>query len=192
MRTLRRLASNAARENRSDPQRLLDDTPHLGKLHGVTICRELSDSDQIITCEHGGTDPRRRYGFSLCASQLCASQPPACPGIGEGPPSCTVRTLRRLASNAARENRSDPQRLLDDTPHLGKLHGVTICRELSDSDQIITCEHGGTDPRRRYGFSLCASRTERAPPENDSGCAPITQPNHPTFIADRHPFVILR
>jgi len=60
-------ASNAAREIRSDPQRLLDDTPHLPnrKLTPVTIRRELRHFDQVIKSEHGGTD---RVAFWQCLS----------------------------------------------------------------------------------------------------------------------------
>ena len=59
---------------------------------------------------------------------------------------------RPTASNAARETRSDPQRLLDDTPHLPnqkltRVHGVTICRELMHADQINKSEHSETDRR---------------------------------------------
>jgi hypothetical protein len=37
-----------------------------GKLHSVTICRELGHSHQIITSEHGGTDRRRKWRHPGC------------------------------------------------------------------------------------------------------------------------------
>ena len=40
------------------PQRPQIHPRAVGKLHRVTICRALSDSDQIIKSEHGGTDRR--------------------------------------------------------------------------------------------------------------------------------------
>ena len=72
----------AARKIRSDPQRLLDDTPHLP--NWKVVMRETTPG----MAKHGGGSPSRTVNASP------------------------------LASNAAREIRSDPQRLLVDTPHL--------------------------------------------------------------------------
>ena len=53
---------------------------------------------------------------------------PACPGIGEGRESHGVN-VSPMASNAAREIRSDPQRLLEETPHLPN-RKLTRCHQL--------------------------------------------------------------
>ena len=42
----------------------------------VTICRELNDSDQIITCEHGGTDRETTPGLS--SKDLVSHRPAQC------------------------------------------------------------------------------------------------------------------
>ena len=126
-----------------------------GKLHGVTIRRELIHSDQINKFEHAGTDRMASYARDHPRRHSYARPPPAWPSMGEGPPVHSVNVspiasnaaretrsnmrettpglakhgggsavhsvnVSPIASNAARETRSDPQRLLDDTPHLRK------------------------------------------------------------------------
>ena len=51
---------------------------------------------------------------------------------------------------------------------VGKLHGVIICRELSDADQIIKSEHYGTDRTAKYAdpeppFSEAAMHRREGP-----------------------------
>ena len=104
----------------------------IGNLHGVTICRELRHSDQIVESEHVVTDrppaPPVSQAFVKSPVGNYARPPPACPGMGEGR---RVARCERFAeaSNAAREIRSDPQRLLDDTPHLPN-RKLTRCHDL--------------------------------------------------------------
>ena len=130
--------------------------------HCVTICRELRHSDQITKSEHGETDRRSFLTQSVTlfvALRVRGNRPVQAWGrVRRG------RTLRKQATfiSAAREMRSDPQRLLDDTPHppIGKLHGVTICRELRHSDQINKSEHAGTDRHSVFGAPRPHGRAE--------------------------------
>ena len=56
----------------------------IGNLHGVTICRELSDSDQIITCEHGGTDTVPGGAGHKSVGNTAAREPTGLSSLGVG------------------------------------------------------------------------------------------------------------
>ena len=141
------LASNAARETRSRPQRLLDETPHLpiGNLHGVTICRELNNSDQVIKSEQVGTDRAFFGGTHIRETTF-------------DPPLQTTPGLSRHVGGSFLNRFS---------PKIGNLHGViigelqrvTIRRELMHADQINKFEHRETDRER----SVWGSPSPRRP-----------------------------
>ena len=111
-----------------------------GKLHGVTIRRELRHSDQINKSEHAGTDRLRKYAlfFREIYEEAGRDHPRPVQAWGRvGMPHGA--NASPIASNAAREIRSDPQRLLDENPHLPNRKPTRchhICRELRHSDQI--------------------------------------------------------
>ena len=153
------MASNAAREIRCDPQRLLDDTPHLpiGNLHGVTICRELRHSDQIME-----SNTVRRIGRSFLtaiSSPFLFERDYPRPGQAWGRVAeWHGVNVSPMASNAAREIRCDPQRLLDDTPHLPN-RKLTRCHHLPRIKAFRSNKLSPNTVRRIVGVFLTQSVT---------------------------------
>ena len=66
-----------------------------GKLHGVTICRELGHSHQIITSEHGDTDRRRKNRLLFARKALLQARPMTPRPVQHGAGSHRAHTLPR-------------------------------------------------------------------------------------------------
>ena len=132
------------RKSRSLPNRNLHRVI-IGKLHGVTICRELMHADQINKFEHVGQIDRAFWAPIPYAATL--REPPAAwTSIPLG--KCRQAILRNTPGKILRKSRSLPKSETYTVSSSAKLHGVTICRELEHFDQLIKSEHIGTDRSR--------------------------------------------
>ena len=100
-------------------------------------------------------DNRRGIVLAVC---ICTSKPilAATPARSISLASVNGASLSETKVKADLAPRFSTRSARNSSPSSREVTPVTICRELSDSDQIIKSEHGGTDPRLKKQNDLAA------------------------------------
>ena len=134
-------------------------TPGLSSMGGGSACprpvclRQADDRNALATTAGG-------IVLAVC---ICTLKPilAATPARSISLASVNGASLSETKVKADLAPRFSTRSARNSSPSSREVTSVTICRELSDSDQIIKSEHGGTDPRLKNRTTGGASQTAK-------------------------------